>query len=116
MIVESFKETGGERDIILVLGRLPQLTSFPVVVPSLWYWLAVAYGDVKLRLLALRVFWVAVIPTFVRYEAFPLPIALNPNVSTDAFFYFALAYYAAGGLCDVTVFRFQWELDCTELA
>jgi len=59
------------------------------------------------RLLELRVFAVAAMPTLVRYDAFPLPIALNPRVSAEAFLDF-WTIAAAGGLNDVTVFRFQF--------
>lgn len=66
------------------------------------------------RLLELRVFAVAAIPTFVRYDAFPLPIALKPSVSAEAFLDFWTAA-ADGGLYDVTVLRFQFYDDWTVL-
>ena len=58
-----------------------------------------------MRLLCVSVLVVAAMPTFVRYDALPLPIDLNPRVSCEAFL--ALGWLGAGGLYEVTVLRFQ---------
>ena len=46
-----------------------------------------AYGDVKFRLpTRLLVDLVTVAPTFVKYDALPLPTYLKPNVSAEGLF------------------------------
>ena len=85
-------ESGGDRDCALLAwpkaayGMLARLESFGIIR---WYWFAVAYGEVRFRLLELSpaVFWVAATPTLVKYDALPLPIALKPKVSFEAFFF-----------------------------